>query len=231
MERPSAGYGPAGEPGAMARGAIVVPRAPLASPLPRPLGARQERALDTARDRMVDRGRCVRRVHPVDRPSPVDRARARDALPAQPPLGCRRVAHLIHAAFCRHHVLRDRVRPPVTHRSMGVALARRRRGEWPGASRRLASGYDFVRRCPGSRRRARRLLLRAWLAGRRGRSPLPRRSARFFYKQHALRTSSTVFGIPAVKTSGPDSLTNTSSSIRTPMPRHSGSTVSSVGAI
>jgi uncharacterized protein (DUF2062 family) len=45
----------------------------------------------------------------------------------------------------------------------------------------------------------------------------------------AARSSSTVFGIPAVSTTGPPSPTNTSSSIRTPMPRHSGPTWSSAG--
>ena len=45
----------------------------------------------------------------------------------------------------------------------------------------------------------------------------------------ATRSSSTVFGIPAVSTTGPSSPTSTSSSMRTPMPRHSGATWSSAG--
>src|SRR5262245_60268130 len=54
----------------------------------------------------------------------------------------------------------------------------------------------------------------------RGGSPLG-------HPRTAASTSRALFGITLVKTSWPDSVTSTSSSMRTPMPRHLGSTVSS----
>jgi len=208
--------------------ATVVVRAPLASVRHLCLGAREERAFLAARDRLVGCGRRVLGVHPILGTPPLDRARAGDAPAPQPPLGGGRIAHLVRPAVRGHCFLRDRERPPAPHGRLGDAVASRRGGTRPGALRRLASGSGRPRKRPGRRGRVRRVPLCAPLAGPLA-SPAERGRVEGSYPEHALRTSSTVFGIPAVSTSGPDSLTTTSSSIRTPMPRHSGATVPSAG--
>ena len=71
---------------------------------------------------------------------------------------------------------------------------------------------------------------RAWARWQES-GPLERRARRRRQLAQARWTSSTVFGIPDVSTSGSDAVTSTSSSMRTPMPRHAAGTVASSGAM
>jgi hypothetical protein len=191
-------------------------RAPLASRCRTCLGACQERALDTLRDRLLGRGRGVLGVHALPRASYVDRLGLGDLASTQPPLGNLGVAHLFHAGLCCRHVLRSRNRPSLAAGRLDAAFPAQCGRSWQRAHGRLAHRN-------GRRRRYSRH--GDWLGGVPGRTRVPNQRA------IAARTSSTAFGIPAVSTSGPESLTRTSSSIRTPMPRHASPTVPSLVAM
>ena len=114
-----------------------------------------------------------------------------------------------------HPLRRAQRRSPRAHRHVAGSQPA------PGASRRAAPprrvGRRRRRRQCGSWSRARPRGVRV------GQTP---RRARADYAAYARRISSTVFGIAAVRLSGPAAVTTMSSSIRTPIPRHSAGTLS-----
>jgi len=180
------------------------------------MGAREARALDPSRDRLVRGRRSLRRMHPTPRASSLARTCACDAAAPQSALDVHRVAVVLHARAPRHDLLRDRGCPSPSNRSMG--------GDGVARSAAARSRVDpRLGRWHGDRRRVDRDLRR--VVGLRHCAP-PAGP----YAAHARTTSCTVFGIPSVRTSEPDAVTRTSSSMRMPIPRHSGETVGSSGA-
>ncbi len=181
----------------------------------RPVAARHPGAFLAVRGGLVDRDRRVRGQHAVHRAPHVDRDGPCHAPSNEQALGVRRVAVLVLPDARLHRVRRDRASASTAKGGLGAAVRRRRPRPRSRTSRGLAP------RCGDHRA----------VGGRSGGARRMANSGAMGYPSRARRISSTVFGMPAVNTSEPDWVTSTSSSIRTPMPRHAAGTVSSFGAI